>query len=492
MNDGAHGSELWVTDGTAAGTALYQDLEPGPGGAQSFSPLAAWGSSLLIAADDGIHGIEPFIIRHTPPTVRNATFDDGSPNHAIRIQFSDNLGPTLAKPAITVRNLTTGATIDPASIALSFDDVRNTAQITFPGLLAGTLPDGRYILTISGNTLDLLGDPLDGNSDGVGGDDYTFTFEHLAGDANHDGYVDDADQAILTNHLGQTGMTFAQGDFNGDGTVDAADQAILTGNWHFYLPADSALTLAGGGSYRLTPQPGGMLDVFAGASPTPVYRIPSGALTTLRIQGDTSVAISTPSRQLLRIPLLAITQNGRLDLGWNDLLTNTPAATIREQLKTGLGTNADCSGTGGGITSSLAAENPTAYTIGYADGNDPSAQDAGIALNPGETLLRPTLVGDANLDGTVNFFDVTQLLGYKYNTAQQSSYTDGDLNYDGIVDFFDLVVLLSANYNSGQVLPASASVWPSPPPLPLTTATASATPPKRVIDGLGESSSIYA
>jgi ELWxxDGT repeat protein len=31
-NDGAHGREPWTTDGTAAGTALYADLNPGPAG----------------------------------------------------------------------------------------------------------------------------------------------------------------------------------------------------------------------------------------------------------------------------------------------------------------------------------------------------------------------------------------------------------------------------------------------------------------------------
>ena len=57
------------------------------------------------------------------------------------------------------------------------------------------------------------------------------------------------------------------------------------------------------------------------------------------------------------------------------------------------------------------------------------------------------------MDGTVNFFDITQMLGYKYNAgaAAHPSYTDGDLNYDGVVNFMDLSVVLSSTYNSGQV-----------------------------------------
>lgn len=49
------------------------------------------------------------------------------------------------------------------------------------------------------------------------------------GDADLDGDVDAADQAILTANLGLAGG-WADGDFNGDGLVNALDQAILTAN----------------------------------------------------------------------------------------------------------------------------------------------------------------------------------------------------------------------------------------------------------------------
>jgi hypothetical protein len=180
--------------------------------------------------------------------------------------------------------------------------------------------------------------------------------------------------------------------------------------------------------------------------------------------------------------LAGLTVNGLLDVGSNKLWTTTPAATIRGYLKSGYGPNQDWTGTTG-ITSSLAVGNPTKYTIGYADGNDPSAQDAGIAVSPGQVLVQPTLVGDANLDGTVNFLDLPQLLGYKFNTHQPASYTDGDLNYDGVVDFLDLAALFSANYNTGQsfaAAAAAANTAPAETPVaaPLSAeAAASAMPP---------------
>jgi hypothetical protein len=184
--------------------------------------------------------------------------------------------------------------------------------------------------------------------------------------------------------------------------------------------------------------------------------------------------------------LAGLTVNGLLDVGASKVWTTTPAATIRGYLNSGYGINQDWSGTTGGfgspvagkITSSLAAGNPTKYTIGYADGNDQSAQDAGIAVSPGQVLVQPTLVGDANLDGQVNFFDLPQLLGYGYNAGPPASYTDGDLNYDGVVDFLDLSTLLSANYNTGHTFGAPApAAMPAAAPLSAEAVTP-ASPPR--------------
>jgi hypothetical protein len=196
-------------------------------------------------------------------------------------------------------------------------------------------------------------------------------------------------------------------------------------------------------------------------------------------------AVHMPSagpRGLLNAAALSVAPGGLLDIGGADLLTATPAAAIRGYLQSAYGADGDWSGPAG-ISSAIAAANPVKYTIGWADGNDPSAQDAGIivagnSLSPGQVLVRPTLTGDANLDGQVDFFDITQVLGYKYNTGQAASYTDGDLDYSGKTDFFDLATLLSANYNSGESFtPAQAAAAPDSlalaaalPPTPGTTA----------------------
>jgi ELWxxDGT repeat protein len=56
-NDGVHGSELYKSDGTAAGTVLVKDINPGSGDSNPTA-LTPVGSTLYFSADDGVHGLE--------------------------------------------------------------------------------------------------------------------------------------------------------------------------------------------------------------------------------------------------------------------------------------------------------------------------------------------------------------------------------------------------------------------------------------------------
>jgi ELWxxDGT repeat protein len=61
----AAGCELWKTDGTAAGTALASDLQPGEVGSHP-KDLVAFKGKLFFFADDGVHGRQLWTTDGTP------------------------------------------------------------------------------------------------------------------------------------------------------------------------------------------------------------------------------------------------------------------------------------------------------------------------------------------------------------------------------------------------------------------------------------------
>ncbi len=120
--------------------------------------------------------------------------------------------------------------------------------------------------------------------------------------------------------------------------------------------------------------------------------------------------------------------------------------------------------TGPGIGSAGIA---AARSIGYAEASDALGAAGGgfgtASADGSAVLVRCTLAGDTNLDGTVDFVDLARL-AQNYNVTDGSrTWAGGDFNYDGTVDFIDLA-RLAQNYNTalpGEAIPGAPAEFAS-------------------------------
>ena len=116
------------------------------------------------------------------------------------------------------------------------------AWLTFTGddVVAGSLADGNYTLTIRGDSIrDVLGRALDGDGDGRPGGDYVEAFFRLFGDGDGDRDVDDDDALLFEGTFGRTAEDpdyLWYFDFDGDGDVDDDDRTAFDKRYGTMLP----------------------------------------------------------------------------------------------------------------------------------------------------------------------------------------------------------------------------------------------------------------
>jgi hypothetical protein len=176
---------------------------------------------------------------------------------------------------------------------------------------------------------------------------------------------------------------------------------------------------------------------------------------TLTVQNGAQLTIAPGSGPSVQ-NALSLLGTGALDITDNTFAINygvgnpSPASTIGAYIASGYN---DANFNGPGIISSIVASvnaslaNPHAYAIGYADASDIAVQSQDFA--PGTVVIKPVLVGDANMDGKVNFSDF-QLLAAGFN-GKNTSWDQGDFNYAGKTNFTDFQ-LLAANFNDSTSL----------------------------------------
>ena len=199
---------------------------------------------------------------------------------------------------------------------------------------------------------------------------------------------------------------------------------------------------------------------------------------TLKLASGVSAGAGPAPASSINIASLSITGSGQLDINNNHVIisygSSDPIATVAAYIKSGYNQG---HWDGPGIISSAAAtlNNGHAYGVGWADG----ANKIVSGLSSGQIELKYTLIGDANLDGTVNGSDFSILaanFGQGYTNWDQGNFeftpavngTDfsalaanfgqGDSGADAAVSQADIAALDSFALANNLPLPAIAAV----------------------------------
>lgn len=142
----------------------------------------------------------------------------------VALTFDQSVEARLVPSSITLTNLNTQAEI---ATAVAYDAGTDVATLTFPNETGGVLPNGNYRLIVSGlEVANEFGELLDGDGDGIGGDDYEIsTFRYFA-DFDGDRDVDFQDtgrfRAAYPSVAGDANYRF-DADNDADGDIDAVD-----------------------------------------------------------------------------------------------------------------------------------------------------------------------------------------------------------------------------------------------------------------------------
>jgi fibronectin-binding autotransporter adhesin len=281
----------------------------------------------------------------------------------------------------------------------------------------------------------------------------------------------------VNNNFTNSGNAMITGAIVGAGVISTSGNLTISGT-QTYTPGTS-MNVTGGttalnsdagapNTYRLSiNQTGGTLQLGG------LQHLSNLALGGSAIAGDALAAPALPGGPLpagaiTSGPAVVVTQAfstsgvGTLDLVNNALVVDyTGASTPFDAVKTAILLGYNSPGTrwaGLGITSSTALANPDSYGVGYSEASSAlGISGAQTALFRGQTvdatsvLARFTKLGDANLDGAVDFLDLAKL-AQNYNTSG-TTWGGGDFNYDGTTDFNDLAKL-AQSYNTA--LPSEA------------------------------------
>jgi ELWxxDGT repeat protein len=147
--DPASGEELWKSDGTAAGTVVVKDIQPGPGGAEPRW-LTVAGGRLFFSADDGVHGRELWV-------------SDGTAAGTVMLDLEPGPGSSLPRELTPVGSAIIFSAFETASgVEPWVSDGTAAGTRRLDDIAPGILPSSPSQFKLAGSTVYFVAD--DGNT----------------------------------------------------------------------------------------------------------------------------------------------------------------------------------------------------------------------------------------------------------------------------------------------------------------------------------------
>ena len=223
---------LYLNDGTGHFAAV-QTLSDNTGQRMVWGDLDRDGDLDLFG---GNYGTPSQVYRNITqrPYVVQMTRNDGNQLFntltSLTFTFNENVAATVGPSDLTLFNTRTNTAINTALASVSLTGVPNQVRFNLASL---NLVHGLYFVALrAAGISNSFGTRLDGNHDGIAGDDYQTTLRIAQlGDINLDGSVDGADISAVFSNWNGAGGTWASGDLNFDNVIDGADTAAVYSNW---------------------------------------------------------------------------------------------------------------------------------------------------------------------------------------------------------------------------------------------------------------------
>ncbi|MBX3405427.1 MAG: hypothetical protein KF869_01580 [Phycisphaeraceae bacterium] len=263
----AHGEELWVTDGTAPGTYLVMDINPGTAdgllpGTSDATEIFAIEGGVLLQATDGVTGRELWRSDGTPEGTYQVIdlFASGSGSRPRRLTEMGGLVYFVAQITAAAGGpdalfKTDGTAAGTVQLASGFD-LLSSGQATWK---PRAVLDGRLYLTMQTNN-----DRELWRTDGTPAGTLQLTFAPQAtGGRNPTGLMPFADKVVFAADTSNTGRELWQTDGTAEGTTFFAD--LSTTNASFSSTITPGI---GDVAFLLAPTPANGLELHRTAGTT--------------------------------------------------------------------------------------------------------------------------------------------------------------------------------------------------------------------------------